>query len=277
MGVTLNPINFDGTDDPDYIDLDSDNDGTLDFTEAWDFNFDGTPDHTLTYLDIDCDGYDDFMDNETDRSITDSANGLTPAFFPNSDGIDEPDWRDAAVSLPVELLFFNATAQKETVALEWVTVTEINNDYFLIERSDDMDNWYSLAIEEGQGNSSALVHYELIDENPFAGVNYYRMTQFDFDGTHAESDVISAYINKEADYVIYPNPAKDYISIKGAGEFSEDPNTVVELFDIRGQRMDIETRFFDDELFITFPVTILSGNFLLRINDQSFVVQIVKY
>ena len=278
FGVAIVPIDFDQTDGiPDYIDTDSDNDGTLDFTEAWDFDFDGEPDYELTYQDIDCDGYDDFYDSETDRSITDPANGLTPSSFPDSDGVGEPNWRDAMITLPVDLLYFNAVAQGENVMLEWVTASETNNDYFLVERSDDLENWYNVIMTEGQGNSSVLVYYNEIDEDPFAGANYYRLTQFDFDGSNAESDIVTVYVNRKADYVVYPNPASDYLRIKGAGEFSEDPNVNINLFDIRGNRIEIETRFFDDELFITFQDTNLSGNFLLRINEQSFVIQILKY
>ncbi|MEJ2585683.1 MAG: gliding motility-associated C-terminal domain-containing protein, partial [Robiginitalea sp.] len=55
----LTPVNTDGTDEPDYLDGDSDNDLVADNNEGNDFNFDGQPDWTFTGTDTDGDGLDD--------------------------------------------------------------------------------------------------------------------------------------------------------------------------------------------------------------------------
>jgi len=277
-GTDISPYNHDGIDEPDFLDMDSDNDGTLDVGEAWEVDSEGFPKVFPSQKDNDKDGLDNIFDK--DKGLSNSygpSNRTKPLDYVNSDDKNEPDWRDDSTAQPVEFLFFDATQKENEILLEWITLSEYNNDYFIIEKSDDKQLWYTMAVEKGQEYGSSINPYGIIDDNPFSGINYYRITQFGLDGKHNESKLTEIYVHKEADYIVYPNPAKDYISIRGVGEFAENQNSVVELFDIRGKKLDIETRVFDDEVFITFPNAITSGNFLLRVNNQSFVVQIMKY
>ncbi|MFN3556064.1 MAG: hypothetical protein ACK4VN_08900 [Bacteroidales bacterium] len=84
--------------------------------------------------------------------------------------------------LPIDLLYFNARAERSQVALEWATATEINNDFFTIERSSDGHNWQIIGYETGAGNSSQTLRYAYTDSNPLEGIVYYRLKQTDFDG-----------------------------------------------------------------------------------------------
>ena len=92
----LAPNNHDGTDDPDYIDLDSDNDTVPDNNEGNDFNFDGIPDQTFTGSDSDGDGLDDGYEGsdvndgfDVNDEINDPANDL-----PDTDGTEDVNYRD---------------------------------------------------------------------------------------------------------------------------------------------------------------------------------------
>jgi hypothetical protein len=84
--------------------------------------------------------------------------------------------------LAITLTGFNAEAVKEKVKLNWSTVSEINNDYFSIERSTDGVSWTVLKTITGATNSSTLRNYEWLDEKPVVGNLYYRLKQTDFDG-----------------------------------------------------------------------------------------------
>uniref|UniRef100_UPI00359329E9 T9SS type B sorting domain-containing protein n=1 Tax=Pricia sp. TaxID=2268138 RepID=UPI00359329E9 len=93
------PVNTDGEDTPDYIDLDSDNDTVPDNNEGNDFNFDGVPDQTFTGTDTDADGLDDGYEHGSvndgfnfNDGINDPANDL-----PDSDGTDDVNYRDIDV------------------------------------------------------------------------------------------------------------------------------------------------------------------------------------
>lgn len=91
--------------------------------------------------------------------------------------------------LPVSLVQFTGISEKGTVILKWSTASEINNDYFLIERSTDGYIFSELAMIDGAGNSNGILSYEYVDKNP-SDINYYRLRQYDFDGKNSCSDII---------------------------------------------------------------------------------------
>ena len=84
--------------------------------------------------------------------------------------------------LPISLGHFDAKLKNGNVTIEWSTLSEINNDYFDIERSSDGINWVNILSTAGAGNSNTHINYSLVDYNPPAGVAYYRLKQVDFDG-----------------------------------------------------------------------------------------------
>ncbi|WP_272973379.1 DUF7507 domain-containing protein, partial [Croceibacter atlanticus] len=93
-GIT--PINFDGQDNPDYLDLDSDNDGVVDAIEGNDVNNDGIADIALTGLDDDNDGLDNAFDSTVGYGDP-NGNQVTTnpqAELNNTDNDPEPDYRD---------------------------------------------------------------------------------------------------------------------------------------------------------------------------------------
>ena len=111
-----------------------------------------------------------------------------------------------ATVLPIELLYFNAIYNGKYVNLNWSTATEINNDYFTIERSSDGLNFESLLIAKGSGNTTSQINYANSDEDPIHGISYYRLKQTDFDGNFSYSHIVSVSSQLDEDYKIYPNP-----------------------------------------------------------------------
>ncbi|MCW8897171.1 MAG: T9SS type A sorting domain-containing protein [Flavobacteriales bacterium] len=140
------------------------------------------------------------------------------------------------VPLPIELLDFNAFYSEETknVLLDWTTISEINNDYFTIEKSIDGENFEVVSIIDGAGNSSELKSYNALDKNPISGTSYYRLKQTDFDGKYEYSDLIPVRIEEViSNPTIYPNP----ITNNGVLEFSTNSTevTVVTVYDVSGR------------------------------------------
>ena len=111
--------------------------------------------------------------------------------------------------LPVELLSFYAVKTGGSALLLWQTATEINNNYFRIEKSADGFQFNNIGIVFGAGNSNQLLVYSFVDATPVSGSNYYRLAQVDFDGTEHFSQVIAidfSGVNEFDDISAYPNP-----------------------------------------------------------------------
>jgi hypothetical protein len=123
----------------------------------------------------------------------------------------------SANSLPIVLLEFNATPIVEGVKLQWKTASEINNDYFTLERSVDGEKWDALSRIDGAGTSYQRREYGFIDRFPVRGTSYYRLMQTDYDGSFTYSPVRVVTLSDEAlssSLRIYPNPAKNNITIE---------------------------------------------------------------
>ncbi len=89
--------------------------------------------------------------------------------------------------LPVQLLTFDAALDEKSVLLRWVTASEINNDFFQVERSRDGINYETIGKMQGAGTINSLNNYEFSDAELPAGmigasVLYYRLRQVDYDG-----------------------------------------------------------------------------------------------
>ena len=77
-----------------------------------------------------------------------------------------------------------------------MTSTEINNDFFTIERSIDTQEWITVDVLSGAGNSNQNLEYSSTDDSPVGNLIYYRLTQTDYDGK-SESFKVVAVMNSE--------------------------------------------------------------------------------
>lgn len=124
--------------------------------------------------------------------------------------------------LPIELLSFTGEAIEETNVLNWTTTSEINNDYFIVEASVDAENFKSIGIVAGAGNSNEVLNYQFIDNNPIAKTMYYRLKQVDFDGKWENSEIVAIERNSLGTIDIFPNPVNNLLHIN----FNNNENVV---------------------------------------------------
>lgn len=124
--------------------------------------------------------------------------------------------------LPIELTSFTATPIENVVSLKWITQSELNNDFFTIERSKSGLEFKSLSQIAGAGTTSETNHYEFIDQDPLADVSYYRLKQTDFDGQVTFSDVVKIDRNSPSTLSLYPNPVSqsDIVRANYVGSFA---------------------------------------------------------
>jgi hypothetical protein len=177
--------------------------------------------------------------------------------------------------LPIGLISFEANLCEKSVCLTWQTESEVNNDFFTIEKSNDGKTWEFVDEIKGAGNSQIKLNYETMDRQPFSGLSYYRLKQTDFDGTFKYASIESVYLddlnNKE--FIIYPNPTRDIITIKGLS--TEEKS--LEIYNSIGQLLKTKIRTEGDgESHIQMDVSLLDPGvyYIKTINAyKSFVKQ----
>jgi hypothetical protein len=114
------------------------------------------------------------------------------------------------------LYSFGAELVSGNVFISWETVSELNNDYFVVERSVDGIHFRSIGVVKGKGNSKSLLKYNLIDNQPVSGMSYYRLTQVDYDGSSmvvSNVAIINNTSKEEFDLQVYPNPSTGYLFV----------------------------------------------------------------
>ncbi|MBX2917562.1 MAG: T9SS type A sorting domain-containing protein [Cyclobacteriaceae bacterium] len=186
---------------------------------------------------IDRDG-DGFADNDV-TPIAGSFSGTTITFsgvnFQNGDRFTIGN-TNLALPLPIELISFDAEVIAHEVKLKWSTASELNNDYFTIQRSQGGEVWESVVQVSGAGNSTTVRHYETTDGLPYAGVSYYRLKQTDLDGRYSYSSVKRVEVNPVYQLKAFPNPSKEKFSITTGFELQRED---VRLLNLLGQELPI--------------------------------------
>jgi hypothetical protein len=150
------------------------------------------------------------------------ASAASPPLFATSGGYigDVNPWAISANStpLPIELINFDAKAIGSRVRLNWSTASEVNNDFFTIERSgantpDEFD--FITKVNSYMNNSNVTLNYEAWDNNPLQGLQYYRLKQTDFDGQFTYSDLRPVYFGDSKTFEI----SNIYGTMESSGEF----------------------------------------------------------
>ena len=118
--------------------------------------------------------------------------------------------------LPVTLTSFSGKAlSNNKIQLDWVTASELENNFFAIEKSRDGRNFIQLAKETGFGTSNIVHKYQYTDDVPFTGINYYRLKQVDYNGTFVYSNIIVVNTATQSGptLLVYPNPTRGNTSL----------------------------------------------------------------
>lgn len=135
--------------------------------------------------------------------------------------------------LPIELLYFTGEAVSNGVRLEWATATELDNDYFTVQRSQDGKEWYDVLVRQGAGTSVGQIEYSALDASPLPGLAYYRLKQTDIDGSETifNSLAIRTTGGAELDLAVFPDPSNGSFRLiaEGVVEEEEVPVTILDM------------------------------------------------
>lgn len=150
---------------------------------------------------------DDYSLSVSSPAIDNGTNTGAPALdllgASRSDGFNDMGaYEYGAIILPIELTSFIGVENKSNVDLEWVVASQINNDYFTLEHSLDGYKWEIITNINGVGSTTESIKYNYTHTNPKSGMNYYRLTQTDFDGKFETFSPVAVYVKGEKRYVV---------------------------------------------------------------------------
>jgi len=176
------------------------------------------------------------------------------------------------IALPVELLHFGARKAGSSSLVEWTTIHETNNAYFVVERSTDARSFTAISgkipTQAMNGNSQVALNYQFNDLKPENGYNYYRLRQSDIDGNISYSQVADVFFGVGSSISMYPNPTHSELNISVSG--SNKSLARIRLNDATGRLVrTIEWELTEGNNLTQIDLSDLSdGVYLIRIEDN---------
>lgn len=148
--------------------------------------------------------------------------------------------------LPVELLYFHGLCKEGAVELKWATASELNNDYFTVEKSYNAQSFFMIGTLTGSGTTSLQHNYTFMDKDISSdnGLAYYRIKQTDFNGDFSFSNITYVHCNSTTDLFsgnLFPNPANHSVSLVFSTK--QSGNIVTQVTDVLGRVIFEKTVF----------------------------------
>ena len=183
--------------------------------------------------------------------------------------------------LPITLSDFNGQWQQENALLSWKTSSELNTSHFELERSFDGNNFTAITRVNAAGQSSTERIYNYSDVGvkkliPNNGTTiYYRLKAFDKNGTSTYSGIVILKTSNSSviQYAVFPNPAKDFITISTIGQLPLIAATM-RLADISGKILMVEKLTAAKQQFSVSALT--NGTYFLQVLSDGKVAYTQK-
>ena len=176
-------------------------------------------------------------------------------------------------SLPITLLSFDAEVfDNKSVNLQWKTLTELNTDLYIIQRSSDAINWIGILEEDAEGNSNSLLTYTTWDRSPLKGVSYYRLKAVDINGAFNYSDIRQVSFT-DVTTNIYPNPAKEYVIMEQQGIAKNE----VTISNLMGQTMTTKNFVLGENRLRVDVSNLVNGLYIVRLRNLYGIEKTSKF
>ncbi|MBL4705036.1 MAG: T9SS type A sorting domain-containing protein, partial [Flavobacteriales bacterium] len=170
--------------------------------------------------------------------------------------------------LPVSLLSYKAQCEDQHTKLEWVTESETNNDYFIIEKNDEHFNFTEIGRVYGAGTTNSIHQYSFVDEEANAKTAYYRLSQVDFDGTLKRHRVVASNCQDNAFQVINASLIDNQLNVLIST--STDERLEIYLYNLSGQLINRQSTGVNagNNQIVMSNLNIVPGIYMLSIRGE---------
>ncbi len=181
--------------------------------------------------------------------------------------------------LPVELVSMNLDCNENNVVFKWTTASEFNSESFLLEKSENCIEWIKIEEIQAAGFSNELLNY-VVNDIRISGLNYYRLSQKDFDGKQKIYDPVMLDCKDESPFkiLVWPNPDEtgfhlfiNDVSLVGICTITLK-NSIGEV--VLEQKIQCEsgTNIFDFST-IKFP----KGIYFIQVSNEIYFSEVIKH
>ncbi len=210
-----------------------------------------------------------FDEGSGQNLIDASGNNYTAILGSTADvDVNDPSRISCAGVLATSLLNFTATNVSGKVQLNWQTTSEINNNYFEVEKSINGVN-FSAAAKVAATNKNGINKYAYTDVSPNTGSNYYRLKQVDNNGSFKYSSVVYINITGNNNFKVYPTLAHDRLHVT----VSQTPATLV-IFNEMGKAVKtMRINNTEEDVDVS---NLPAGNYIIRNITSNASLKLIK-
>lgn len=178
---------------------------------------------------------------------------------------------NCAVPLSLDLISFDVFQNAKGIELNWTTANERNISYFIIEIAGEDGVFESLSAVESKGNENIQTNYSHQDEIQRFGVNYYRLSEVDYNGNQVAL-AVRTILTKNHPFIVYPNPTNAGASTK-INYRPKNNNSILEFYSPVGKLvatidMNMNSSFYE--------INLPKGQYIIRLTEDSKLISVEK-
>ena len=160
-----------------------------------------------------------------------------------------------------------ATQNNEAIIITWQTLNESGTKSFTVERSSNANEYAGINSVPAKGVAS---NYSYTDKNPLSGTSYYRIRENAANGTNTFSPVVKVVFNDNGIISLYPNPAKNTVTIKG---LNKSITATIRITDMNGR--EISKQNFTQSSSATLNIRALAqGSYFVLVEENGKVTKL---
>ncbi len=169
------------------------------------------------------------------------------------------------LTLPVQFFNIQLEAVGNDIKISWQTASELNTRSFTIQRSVDGISFSDVGNQDAIGDGANS--YSFMDEfgvSNLQNILFYRLKSVDIEGSICFSKVVSI-LPKNSDYhwVIAPNPAKDFTTIRFNSAINK---AMIMVYDFNGKEVLTQNINRETNLVILNTEKLANGVYVLKVN-----------
>ena len=160
-----------------------------------------------------------------------------------------------------------AAQNNNAITISWQTLNEDGTKSFTVKRSMNANDYVGISTVPAKGVASI---YNYTDKNPLDGISYYRIKENAANGTNTFSPVVKVVFNSNGVISLYPNPAKNTVTVKGLNKNSK---AVIKITDMQGR--EISSQNFTQSSSATLNIRALAhGTYFVQVAQQDKIVRL---
>ncbi len=178
-------------------------------------------------------------------------------------------------TVPVRFSRVSATPKENFISINWSTASEVNNEYFEVERLNTDNSYTAIGKVKAGANGNSTQQYSFNDNTPSNGTNYYRIKQVDIDGKYSYSVVVNAKWNNDASsgIKVLGNPVNNLLQVQLPANNNQPQS--LQLYNMTGSLLNTWT-ITNNQLQSYNVSHLAAGIYLLKTADGKLTKKIIK-